>query len=71
MTQRPELPIHPCVAARSAMECEREGCWLVVAGAWTCFVCERHRRLVEVKLEREGLTPRFVEVHEPSGTPVA
>ena len=55
-------PVHPCIAANSAIECDLEGTWFVVTRTWTCFVCERHRRLVEIKLEREGLEPRMVEL---------
>ena len=57
-----EVTERHCLAADSPIECQADGTWFVLTRTGTCYVCEKHRRLVEVKLEREGLEPRMTRL---------
>ena len=60
--------LHPCFAAGSPVECSHPADWEVHTTAGSYWVCDKHSRLVALKLERAGLEPRLEPVN-PIATP--
>jgi len=47
-----------CFAMDTALACERPAIWRIETAGGDIHVCDRHRRLAEIRAERAGWCPR-------------